>query len=110
MKAEEMELKSYPMVIGPDRYGDGAFCYVATHPDLPGCVGYGSSLSEATHKLAQARQAYLLELEARGEEPPEPSNSPTVEWLFRSGDDEEEFRTSSILMVQGKGIDKVRAR
>lgn len=72
----------YPMVVYPDTCTDGVFCYVAEHPDLPGCAAHGTSITEARERLAGAREAYLAQLKAEGRPIPEPNSSaPTLlEW------------------------------
>ena len=54
-----------------DVYPDGKECVVATHPDLPGCVGYGDDYSEACQMLEEARRIYINSLKEHGEEVPE---------------------------------------
>lgn len=80
----------YPVFVMPDARTDGSFCYVAYHPDLPGCVGYGDGIMEAKVSLANARGAYLKHLIARSEVPPVPSASPMLLEL-RSGLQAKEF-------------------
>jgi predicted RNase H-like HicB family nuclease len=72
----------YPTMVRPDTYTNGAFCYIAEHPDLPGCVGYGNTLSKAKESLSVARVAYISQLLAEGENIPGPSPSrpSSVEW------------------------------
>ena len=73
----------YSVVARPDRTTDGRFCYVAEHPDLDGCVGYGETLEEAKSSLARAKKAYLAHCIATHQDIPMPSSSHVVEW--RSG-------------------------
>jgi len=46
----------YPVVVYPDICTDGAFCYVAEHPDLPGCAAHGDTIQEAKSRLARPRR------------------------------------------------------
>ncbi len=72
----------YPMVVYPDLCTDGTFCYVAEHPDLPGCAAHGETITEAKERLAKAREAYLAHLTAEGIPFPRPNTrSPSaIEW------------------------------
>jgi predicted RNase H-like HicB family nuclease len=72
----------YPMVVYPDVCTDGSFCYVAEHPDLPGCAAHGNTLTEAKERLVRAREAYIAQLRSEGLPLPQPNAaSPTmIEW------------------------------
>lgn len=72
---------AYPMLIRPDRCTDDSFCYLAEHPDLPGCAAHGDTIKEAKELLAQARVAYLKHVIAKGEPLPIPSRYRPSEWL-----------------------------
>ena len=73
---------SYPVVVSPDTCTDGSFCYVAGHPDLPGCAAHGRTIAEARERLADARTAYLKHLQATGQPVPPPNKSQpsVIEW------------------------------
>lgn len=101
MPSTEARSTEYPIRVGPDRYTDGERCYVAAHPDLPGCVGYGSTVQEAKNKLRKAREAYFRSLQARGEEPPEPSDETSVEWFTDFGAGESHARRDTLLQKRG---------
>ena len=75
-------MADYPVVIRPDFCTDGSFCYIAEHPDLPGCVAYAPTQSEARRLLDKARDAYLASLTKDGVAPPPPSSrAPLItEW------------------------------
>lgn len=45
---------------------DGSPCYLAIHPELPGCMASGDSEAEALENLDDARQLYLAVLAERG--------------------------------------------
>jgi predicted RNase H-like HicB family nuclease len=64
---------TYPYKVEPDQYATGGACFVAEHPDLEGCFGYGATRDEAIDKLAIAREAYLASLRAAGEPLPVPT-------------------------------------
>jgi predicted RNase H-like HicB family nuclease len=45
---------------------NGAHCWLATNPDLPGCAGQGGTEAEALAELWFARRDYLLSLYEAG--------------------------------------------
>ena len=49
----------YQIAIETHTLEDGSDFHVVSHPDLPGCHGFGSSFEEAMDRLALARRAYL---------------------------------------------------
>ena len=51
---------------------EGAPCYEAYHPDLPGCRAMGRTHDEARRNLADARGLYLQALAERGVQAPPP--------------------------------------
>jgi predicted RNase H-like HicB family nuclease len=63
----------YPIVVYPDYLTDGSACYVAEHPDLPGCVAQGDTIQEAKLLLMYARRAYEKDVLAAGDTMPPPS-------------------------------------
>lgn len=63
---------TYPVVIHPDRYPDGSRCWVASHPDLPGCMADGDTVEEARRLLDLARLAYLAYLNGADRDAPLP--------------------------------------
>jgi antitoxin HicB len=67
-----MEQADYPIVIEalPPEEGSG---YLATVPDLPGCMSDGETREEAAHNVADAIAAWIEEATAIGRPIPEPS-------------------------------------
>jgi predicted RNase H-like HicB family nuclease len=63
----------YVIEVVEDETTDGEPCYLATHPDLPGCMSHGATLDEALRNLADARQAYIQSLLEDGVPVPEPT-------------------------------------
>ncbi|CAN5267369.1 hypothetical protein BH23GEM2_BH23GEM2_14800 [soil metagenome] len=64
----------YPVQIRPNqRATHGRLVWLATHPDLPGCFGYGDTKAEALESLQQSRVAYIQHLLAKGFTVPQPS-------------------------------------
>jgi predicted RNase H-like HicB family nuclease len=70
----------YPVYVRPDRCTDGTFCYVAEHPDLPGCAAHGDTIAEAKQLLSAARAVYIRRLRASGRALPVPSKKTDIEW------------------------------
>ncbi len=66
----------YPIHVYPDQCTDGSFCYVAQHPDLPGCSAHGDTIEDARVALAHARIAYMSHLFRIGKRPPAPGIGP----------------------------------
>ncbi len=53
----------YSTVVQQDEISDsGARCYVAYHPELPGCMAQGETIIEAQHELDEVRALYLAHL------------------------------------------------
>ncbi len=75
----------YPVVVYPDHCTDGSFCYVATHPDLPGCAAHGDTIPEARALLGDARVAYLAAVAADGKDAPAPSETAPSEITWEVG-------------------------
>lgn len=71
----------YPVFVQPDYCTDGSFCWVAVHPDLPGCAAHAEGPTEAKILLDQAREAYLRHLQREGITPPEPGTVQPLEWM-----------------------------
>jgi predicted RNase H-like HicB family nuclease len=62
----------YPVVIEPLPAEDGGG-FVATVPDLPGCISDGESPEEALANVRDAVAAWIEEARALGRAVPEPS-------------------------------------
>jgi len=65
--------QSYSVGITPEEQPDGAIVFIATHPELPGCMGHGATLHEAVEDLAEAWRLYISSLVDRGIEIPRPN-------------------------------------
>lgn len=63
----------YGIEVVPDVSTEGEICYVARHPELPGCMSHGSTPEEATANLEEARELYLRTMLEDGLEPPRPA-------------------------------------
>jgi antitoxin HicB len=62
----------YEVEINPENYEDGRVCYVARHPELPGCMSHGDTEDEAIASLREARELYIASLIQDGLDVPEP--------------------------------------
>jgi len=62
----------YPIVIEPLSAQDGGG-FLASVPDLPGCLSDGATREEAAHNIADAISAWIEEAKALGRPIPAPS-------------------------------------
>jgi len=69
---------SYSIHVVPDETTDGEPCYLASHPELQGCMSHGLTVDEAITNLEAARELYLTTLGELGQPIPTPSESATV--------------------------------
>ncbi len=67
-----MHHPDYPVVIEPLTLEDGGG-YLATVPDLPGCMSDGASREQAARNVGDAIEAWIEEALALGREIPAPS-------------------------------------
>lgn len=92
MATEKLELYArlpYVVEVVPDLTTDGEPCYLARHPELPGCLAHGDTPEEALENLDDARRMYLSALiESGAEIPPlqstatgQPTPYPGVVWI-----------------------------
>lgn len=79
------ESLGYLAIVRREECSDGAYAWVAEHPDLPGCMAHGDSPSEAIENLAEARELYLRDYRARGIAPPAPGISKIAHAILASG-------------------------
>jgi predicted RNase H-like HicB family nuclease len=64
--------REYPVVIEPLRPKEGGG-FLATVPDLPGCMSDGETREEAARNISDAIRAWIEEAESLGRAIPEPS-------------------------------------
>jgi antitoxin HicB len=67
-----MARRDYPIVIEPLSGEDGGG-FLATVPDLPGCMSDGDTREDAARNIADAIAAWVEEATRMGREIPEPS-------------------------------------
>lgn len=72
-KAKVLAARPYPVQVSSDPESDPEIMFLATNPDLDGCMAQGSSEEEALNNLADARIDYIYFLLKRGKQVPEPS-------------------------------------
>lgn len=65
--------KAYTTVVREDRRGDKA-CYMAYHPELPGCMAQGDTWQKAVESLREARRDYISVLQEEGMPVPVPKH------------------------------------
>jgi predicted RNase H-like HicB family nuclease len=61
-EAEKYAVMPYTEVVTRDQTTDGRPCYVASHPELPGCMSQGETIAEALLNLDDARRMYIQSL------------------------------------------------
>ncbi len=65
---------NYRIIVSPIMTDDGEE-WIATYPDLKGCVGGGKTPQEAIKMAEEEKEFYLEALEAMGEKIPEPQKN-----------------------------------
>lgn len=73
----------YAVEVVPDATTDGGLCYLAMHPELPGCMAHGDSADEALQNLEDARRLYIMTLLKRGLEVPKPKSMTAATHIAR---------------------------
>ncbi len=66
-----MKVLDFKVIIEPDETGG----YVAICPSLPGCYSQGETIEEALENIKEAILLVLEDMEAQGEEIPDPSRT-----------------------------------
>ena len=62
---------------------DAKLCYVARHPELPGCMAQGWTPQEAVAELQEARELYIVGLLEHGLDVPRPQVSRRLQRLAK---------------------------
>jgi predicted RNase H-like HicB family nuclease len=70
----------YSIEVIPDQTTEGSLCYVASHPELPGCMSHGDTTEEAINNLSEAKRLYISTLLRKGEDVPFPRSETKVIW------------------------------
>lgn len=79
-KLEELLRLPYAVEVVPDQSTDGTMCYVALHPELPGCMSHGDNPGEAVENLLEAKELYIKTLLKKGQDVPLPMSITTAIW------------------------------
>ena len=66
-----MKLHTYKILLNKEPEGQ----YTVTIPALPGCITYGDNVEHAIEMAKEAVGLYIEELQERGEEIPDDSNT-----------------------------------
>ncbi|MBI4287747.1 MAG: type II toxin-antitoxin system HicB family antitoxin [Chloroflexi bacterium] len=66
-----MKVYDFKVILEPDETGG----YVVSCPSLPGCYSQGDTVDEALDNIKEAILLCLEDMEAQGEEVPDPSKS-----------------------------------
>lgn len=76
----------YSIKVVPDQTTEGSLCYVASHPELPGCMSHGDTPEEAMSNLLEAKHLYIKTLLDKGESVPLPTSSTVAIWQIAGGE------------------------
>lgn len=80
-RLQELVNLPYSIEVVPGQTTDGSSCYMAYHPELPGCMSHGDNPEEAITNLIEARELYIKTLLEKKEKVPLPTSYyPTVIW------------------------------
>ena len=72
-RAEKLAAEPYTVEVLKDETVDGKMVFVASHPELPGCMAQGVSIAEAVENLDAAAVEYIMSLLEDGLPVPSPS-------------------------------------
>lgn len=79
----------YSTVVVPDVTTDGELCYMASHPELEGCMTHGDTPEDALRNLSEARMLYISALIDDGLQVPQPQET-SANWEIVSPARQEE--------------------
>lgn len=68
----------YSIEVSPDQTSEGSLCYIARHPELPGCMSHGQTPDEAIANLMDARRVYIEVLLEKNQQIPLPQASSII--------------------------------
>jgi len=66
-----MQHRTYKILLTKEKEGQ----YTVTVPALPGCITYGENVDHAIEMAKEAIELYIAELQDRGEDIPDDSNT-----------------------------------
>jgi len=79
----------YSIEVSPDQTSEGLLCYLARHPELPGCMSHGQTPDEAIANLIDARRVYIEVLLEKNQQIPLPQASSII-WEIVEGEERAE--------------------
>lgn len=71
-RAKQLASQPYRTEVAKDTTTDGETVYVASHPELPGCMAQGITTREAEENLSEATFEYILTMLEDGLAVPDP--------------------------------------
>jgi len=85
-RLEDFMKLPYSIRVVPDQTTEGSLCYVAYHPELPGCMSHGDTPEEAINNLSEAKELYMKTLLEEGQSIPLPRSSTGAVWHIISAE------------------------
>ena len=76
-EARRLADRGYTTDLDYERLSDGTIAFLASHPELPGCMAHGDSMENAEKNLGGATEDYILSLLEDGVDVPYPRASAT---------------------------------
>jgi len=70
----ELLIRKYITIIRLGETTDGNYCYVAFHPELPGCMSQGETPEEAEENLREATEMVIRHLVSNHLQVPDPAS------------------------------------
>jgi len=77
MRADDFLSLPYTTIVARAVTTHGATCFIALHPEFPGCLAQGDSPEAAKADLLEATKLYIQDLLEKGDEVPKPTPQPT---------------------------------
>lgn len=107
-KAKELAAKEYVVRVYTDEASDGEIIFMATNPELDGCMAQGETAEEALSILDEVRVDYFAHLIEYGLPIPEPAETITEinNTLYFS----EEDSVVQNIGISGKEFDEILSR
>ena len=90
-QAEKLAAEPYTIELLKDETVDGKTVFVASHPELPGCMAQGVDIAEAIENLGSAAVEYIMSLLEDGLPVPSPSTKMTHTMPAHSVSHEDEY-------------------
>lgn len=81
-QAKTLAGRAYKVNVWEDTLSNGETSWMATNPDLPGCLAHGETIEDAIWELSLARVDFIFYMLVDGLAIPEPTESMTA-WVDR---------------------------